>query len=40
MTYGYYADGFGYKSTNYAGSTYAAHYYNTYAYYGDYYSRL
>jgi hypothetical protein len=38
--YGYYADRFGYKSTNYAGSIYAAYYYNTFAYYGDYYSRL
>jgi hypothetical protein len=40
-SYGYYYDGFGFKSTNYRGSTtYAGYYYNTYAYYGDYYARL
>jgi hypothetical protein len=38
--FGRYYDRFGFKSTNYAGSTYAAYYYNTYAYYGDYYWRL
>ena len=39
--FGYYADPFADKSTNYRGSTtYAGYYYNTYAYYGDYYARL
>ena len=36
---GYYADRFGFKSTNYAGWTYAAYYYNTFASYGDYFAR-
>ena len=39
--YGYYYDPFGYKSTNYSGSTtYEGYYYNLYAYYGDYYVRF
>jgi hypothetical protein len=38
--YGYRADPFGFKSTTYAGSTWAAYYYNTFAYYGDYFARF
>jgi hypothetical protein len=38
--YGYRLDPFGFKSTNYAGSTYAAYYYGTFAYYGDYFARF
>ena len=37
---GFYYDAVGYKSINYRGSTtYAVYYYNTYAFYGDYYIR-
>lgn len=38
---GYHYDPVGFKSTTYRGSTtYAGNYYDTYAYYGDYFIRL
>jgi hypothetical protein len=37
---GYRLDPFGFKSTTYGGSTWAAYYYDTFAYWGDYYARF